>query len=832
MEVWQGRPLTTEPLWTHLDDLEIEVGQTLSRPLEWENLLSACDALSRRLSDDSELREELRQRAVAVGTVSEETFAAKLELIANFLRPASLRQKRSRELGETASRFPRRFDYRENLFEAYQPLGLLVHIASGNSLTVGFLSVMEGLMAGNVNVLKTSRNDHGFSARLLAALAESDPSDTIAPYLYCTELSSSLKAELEKLLGCADGIAVWGGESAVAAVREVAPSRARVIPWGHKISFAFVAAERADNKGELEALAADCVWNEQQACSSPQVVYLETENLEELHRFAEHFAPILDKVSRATPALAPPPEVAAEITTVTEVHRIEALEGGRRVLEGQDRGWRILVEPLSPLQASPLYRTIWLKPLSANRIVETLRPMREYLQTVGLIAAPQRYPELSQQFFVAGVQRVRPAGSMARGYLGEPHDGVYALACYSRRVSVDTGRALSDTTDFSQYLKLAPPSLASHPVTNRDDFQRLNMKEADRGLLVRSGGSSSEPVYSVFEYEDYRHTMLHAADGLLAAGLDPRTDRCMNMFASGKLYGGFLSFFTILEDLQVLQFPEGQHEDYEAIATRLESLRVNTLLGMPASLLKLFSSQEERLSHSRPVEKIFFGGDHLNPAQVAWLKERFGVQIIRSASYGSNELGPMGYQAWDCGPGEHYLHQEVMHLEILELGEDRPVNGEAIGRLVFSPIGHRGETIRRYDIGDLGRWVTRPSESGRMAPRFQLLGKKSDLISLRQGSLHYFDLNRCLAERLSYHGELQIHHDGKGDVTVLVRPDFPAEPARAAEILAREFGERQPGLAQELTSWTWRALPTSDGDWVWSETGGKLIHVCLTAGVR
>ena len=119
-----------------------------------------------------------------------------------------------------------------------------------------------------------------------------------------------------------------------------------------------------------------------------------------------------------------------------------------------------------------------------------------------------------------------------------------------------------------------------------------------------------------------------------------------------------------------------------------------------------------------------------------------------------------------------------------------------------------------------------------MAPRFQLLGKKSDLISLRQGSLHYFDLNRCLAERLSYHGELQIHHDGKGDVTVLVRPDFPAEPARAAEILAREFGERQPGLAQELADWTWRALPTSDGDWVWSETGGKLIHVCLTAGVR
>lgn len=735
MEIWQGRPLTEQPLWARLDDLELEIGRALGRPLEWENLLSACGALSQRLQRDEALRDDLRQAAVTVGSVSEGTLLSKLELIADFLRPTSLRQKRSRELGETASSFPRRFDYRENLFEAYQPLGLLVHIASGNSLTVGFLSVVEGLMAGNVNLLKTSRNDHGFSARLLLALAESDPSESLAPYLYCTELSSKQTAELEKLLGCADGIAVWGGESAVAAVRQSAPSRARVIPWGHKISFAFVAAEAADQKSELEALAADCVWNEQQACSSPQVVYLETDSVDELHRFAERFATILDKVSRETPALEPPPEVAAEITTVTEVHRIEALEGGRRVLEGPDRQWRILVEPLSPLQASPLFRTVWLKPLGFDRVVETLRPMREYLQTVGLIASPQRYPELSQRFFVAGVQRVRPAGRMARGYIGEPHDGVYALSRYSRRVSVDTGQALFDTTDFSQYLKLvAPPSLDSHPITNRDDFQKLNMKQSDRGLLVRSGGSSAEPVYSVFDYEDYRHTMLHAADGLVAAGLDPRTDRCMNMFASGKLYGGFLSFFTILEQLQVLQFPEGQHDDYQAIAERLESLQVNTLLGMPASLMKLFSSQEERLSISRPVKKIFFGGDHLNPAQMAWLRERFGVELIRSAAYGSNELGPMGYQAWDCRPGAHYLHQEVMHQEILDLMKDRPVSGEEIGRLVFSPIGHRGEAIRRYDIGDLGRWVERASESGRKALRFQLLGKKSDLISLRQGS--------------------------------------------------------------------------------------------------
>jgi hypothetical protein len=95
-----------------------------------------------------------------------------------------------------------------------------------------------------------------------------------------------------------------------------------------------------------------------------------------------------------------------------------------------------LIEFRSGLRASPLFRSVWIKPLLREAIITTLRPLRNYQQTVGLACNPDRFDEISHFLTNAGTTRIRPVGKMVGlGYMGEPHDGVYALQRYTRRIS-------------------------------------------------------------------------------------------------------------------------------------------------------------------------------------------------------------------------------------------------------------------------------------------------------------------------------------------------------------------------------------------------------------
>src|SRR5690606_10806650 len=117
----------------------------------------------------------------------------------------------------------------------------------------------------------------------------------------------------------------------------------------------------------------------------------------------------------------------------------------------------------------------------------------------------------------------------------------------------------------------------------------------------------------------------------------PATDRVMNLFAAGYMYGSFISFWTILEHLGVEQLPMAMVDEYDLIAQQIIEHRVNVLLGMTPHLLGLFVSQGERIKAANCVDKIFYGGEALSAAQHAFLSQTCGVPVVRSVAYGSND---------------------------------------------------------------------------------------------------------------------------------------------------------------------------------------------------
>jgi phenylacetate-coenzyme A ligase PaaK-like adenylate-forming protein len=787
--LWQGEWLDDKQLGARVARVETWAEGAVSHSLDVSALLTAADAHARRLREDAATRAPLIECLTGTGRLAAGEAESALLEAAEFLRREHLEAKLTRELGSTSPFLPTRVGYDDAVFEAWAPLGLLVHVAPSNAPAAGALSVVEGLLSGNVNILKTSGSESLFPQLFLEGLLRCDAAGELKNFVVAARIPSKRKDLLARIFSAADGIAAWGGEEALREIRRLAPPAARVVEWGHRISFAYLAKGSFGDAALLEALALECCRFEQQACSSPQVVYLDTGDWSELERFAERFAPVLDRVSRSVPRVEPSPAEAAEITLTTELTREEACFGKAKVVAGA--GWRLLLDAREALCASPLYRTVWVKPLPRAKIVSTLRPMRAYLQTAGLAAPLADAVELSNLLLKAGATRVRRVGEMPGSYAGEAHDGVYALSRYARRVSVQLGVGAEGVASFSDLRAARAPNWAKKPrIMTKADFQAAVVDDAHAGLYFKSGGSSGEPKLSVFTYDDYAAQMRAGAEGLYAAGLEPRKDRSMNLFFSGGLYGGFLSIFSVLEELRAVHFPMAAQTDLAMVAENIVKNRVNVVLGMPSYVVQLFEQQKEVLGRYRNVDKIFYGGEHFNEAQRRYLQNDFGVKLIRSIGYGSVDAGPLGYQCRFCEGSAHHLHQRLQYLEILDLEKDAPVSGESVGRLVFTSRARRGQKLDRYDLGDVGHWLSAPCPCGRASPRFRLLGRSGDVFRIGTSFLNYQKFVTILSERLSHAGAVQLvldHAGLKEKVTVRLSRESGTDAGRARAALLESY---------------------------------------------
>jgi hypothetical protein len=422
MNIIMGQIVDKDTALRHLDALEAELGCTLRRgALAPETVVAAADALARELGSP-EARDLLRALGVA-GAQAE----AMLREAAEFLSRAYLETKLERELGRDPFAWR---PVREGAEERFQPLGALTHIAAGNAAGLPAFSVLEGLLAGNVNLLKLPGADDGVSTALLHRLIAIEPA--LAPYVYVFDLPSTDAVSIARLLAVSDAAAVWGSDFAVSGIRSLAPPNLRLIEWGHRLSFAYV-TRAGETPEALELTAEDACAAEQLLCSSPQCVYYETDSFAELTAFAGRFAGALEEACKRFPPQVLEPGAQAEITALLALSEIEELIEEKKVLRGD--GWSVVADMNPKLSPSPMYRTVWVKPLPKERMFGTLRPHKGYLQTVGLACADGEFEEITDMLYRCGVCCVMPCGMMAANYAGEPHDGYPALRSYVRTVA-------------------------------------------------------------------------------------------------------------------------------------------------------------------------------------------------------------------------------------------------------------------------------------------------------------------------------------------------------------------------------------------------------------
>ena len=399
------------------DCLETIAGQSIDR----ETVVAACDALARRVEAgdyDSVLQPFLAAFSIDPARFREALFLFKRE---------ALSYKLAVELGpeDLPDLTP---PGRAPIRRRRMPLGVLFHMAAGNVDGLPAYSVVEGLLAGNVNILKLPAQDRGASLLLLRELVRLEP--RLRDFVYVFDVPSADLKSLERFAKIADAVVVWGGDEAVRAARTLAGPDTALICWGHKLSFAYAVPPVSD--GDLEALADHICATGQLLCSSCQGIFLDTGDMGEVHALAERLFPILQAAARRHPPA--DPALRARATLELYARELEADSGGQRIYRGG--GVSVTAAPDSRLELGLLAGNCWVKPLPRDQIVPRLKPRKGCLQTAGLLCPEGEREALSALLARAGVVRVTGPGDMSRTVPGEAHDGTYPLAAYTRIVEV------------------------------------------------------------------------------------------------------------------------------------------------------------------------------------------------------------------------------------------------------------------------------------------------------------------------------------------------------------------------------------------------------------
>ncbi|MFP4286745.1 MAG: acyl-CoA reductase [Candidatus Izemoplasmataceae bacterium] len=402
-----------------LSRLESDCLNTLNQEetLKSSTVIDACDRLSKKI--DAGDFDDLINPLLETYDIPKSQFNQYVSMF----NKASLEEKMKIELG---SDYQSLSNLDNDNKRSLEPLGILFHIAAGNLDILPAYSVIEGLLVGNINVLKLPSGDQGVSVKLLKALIDIEPK--LKPYIYVFDVSSVEVKPLKQLANIADAIVVWGGDEAITAARNLATANTKIIEWGHKLSFAYATIDASDQ--DLKDLSYNIITTNQLLCSSAQGIYVNTSDFEELNQFAKRFFEVFKEVNKTHK----PVPFGMHAKNAVELYYESMIKNETNHGIYKDKDVSVITKNEPTLELSLLYRNVWVKPLPIEKIISVLKPYKAYLQTASILASKKSYDVIALKLKKAGVVRIKEPSKMSASIRGESHDGMYPLRLYTKIV--------------------------------------------------------------------------------------------------------------------------------------------------------------------------------------------------------------------------------------------------------------------------------------------------------------------------------------------------------------------------------------------------------------
>jgi len=303
------------------------------------------------------------------------------------------------------------------------PLGVIGHWPAGNIEIQPLLSLSCALLGGNASLVRVPAGLVAQTRALLETLSEVSGASSLLERI-CVASFEHERADLQRAMAAAvDGAMIWGGAEAVTRIRALPfPPWARIAVFGPRLSVAAMDGESwsggPDRDNWCRRLARD-VWQfDQQACSSPQALFLERCTAGDLAEFAATLGAAFEAENRLHPRESIHPALTSAICLARASWLLD--DSTHRALFPATPDWTLLLGADSRVPSPTQGRT--LSVLLVEDLREPIARFDGVVQTLGLAVSDEaKEATLTQAAARSGVDRIVKLGRMH--LFGSPWDG-------------------------------------------------------------------------------------------------------------------------------------------------------------------------------------------------------------------------------------------------------------------------------------------------------------------------------------------------------------------------------------------------------------------------
>ena len=294
---------------------------------------------------------------------------------------------------------------------------LIYHVCAGNLAVSAWTSIAHGLLLGAHNVVKLpgDRDDSTARQEILRFIR-----GLPAPLRRLVETHRTLDLNL---LRRAEVVIAFGSDATMTELRAKTRGDQKFIAHGHALSLLCIPEPNRLTTHQARACAVDVLTYDQLGCLSPQAIYMPPgTNIESLGQ--KLVRAMEAEWNSIKPKPARPVSIAARIAEARDM--AHAL-GHRAWLPPKHHlGWTLIHDPDPAFKPSPLHGIIYLRAVSAAKLVSALGSVAGRISTVGVVgdlSAGQLSSRWEKAFLSLGVSRFCPAGRMQFPPLTWHHDG-------------------------------------------------------------------------------------------------------------------------------------------------------------------------------------------------------------------------------------------------------------------------------------------------------------------------------------------------------------------------------------------------------------------------
>jgi hypothetical protein len=304
------------------------------------------------------------------------------------------------------------------------PLGVIGHWPAGNVEIQPILSMTCGLLGGNAALVRIPKDLVELTQILMNRLVQSDQSERLMRRIFMAAFDHDRVDLHEAMARSVDGAMIWGGQEAVLQVRSLPfPHWTKIAVFGPRISVAAMDAgtwaSPTEQKTWCLRMARDLWQFDQQACSSPQILYLEKDREHSTDEFLANLRVAFDNENRAHPRRAIAPSLSSAIAKARASWLLE--NPSHRAVFPIGPDWTILIG--SGTDVPPPVQGKTLHVLEVDDLKAAISKLDGNVQTLGLgMADAEKEDEIASVAGQRGIDRVVKLGRMHT--FVPPWDGV------------------------------------------------------------------------------------------------------------------------------------------------------------------------------------------------------------------------------------------------------------------------------------------------------------------------------------------------------------------------------------------------------------------------